>query len=50
MIQLTFVENLMPVDLSVPEILADKHGIVENASKNSKIQTSFNVLFLHKTA
>jgi len=34
MIQLTFVENLMPLALSVPEILALKHGIAENAEKN----------------
>jgi len=35
------VENLMPVDLSIPEILADKHGIAENASKK---QQNSNIL------
>jgi len=47
----------MPLALSVPEILALKHGVQENAAKNGrkktkseKIQISFNVLFLYKTA
>jgi len=57
MMQLTFMENLTPLALSVPEILALKHGVAENAAKNrpkktksEKSQTSFNVSFLHKTA
>ena len=47
-IQLTFVENLTPLALSVPEILALQHGAAEDAVKNGpkkseKIQISFNV-------
>jgi len=55
-IQLTVIENLTLLALSVPEILALKHGVQENAAKNGrkktkseKIQISFNVLFLHET-
>jgi len=34
MTQLTFMENLTPLALSVPEILALKHGVAENAAIN----------------
>jgi len=49
------VENLTPLAQSILEILALQHGVTANAGKNGpkkheKIQTSFNVLFLHETA
>jgi len=51
------VENLTPLAQSIPEILALQHGVAANAGKNGprktkyeKIQTSFNVLFLHEIA
>ena len=34
-IQLTFVENLTPLALRIPEILALQHGVAEHAAKNS---------------
>ena len=37
--RLTFLENLMPLALNVPEILAFKHSVAENAAKNSPKKT-----------
>jgi len=55
-VQLTFLENLTPLALRVPEMLALQHGVAEHAAKNGpkktkseKIQISFNLLFLHET-